>query len=337
MQFLKIGQTDTLKSISKIAGDRNVESILVANSLQRSPSIGQQFTDMCNNVAQTSPDVPLSRKLALLNTFTGQSDLFETVSLFSEASWKVLSNIGCIPGALRIPDSITLPDSYEILGGKGNPVKSTLYSKVINSLQKTGSVDSDIFNEYSVINPASLARTNTSKATSNVFSGFNLPWGKITLYSSLANDSMDFPVYPEELSDGRKATYATMPDMIYQYEPWYVYESSGPRQMEYTFHFHRDMWSGDHRDGMANKLIRFCEACCYPNYTGSVVNTSTAKLYINGACHCSGIVTEVSTKWSGPIGLDGWYLECELTLNMVEVAEQALDFDTVRTMSLIGG
>ena len=47
-------------------------------------------------------------------------------------------------------------------------------------------------------------------------------------------------------------------------------------------------------------------------------------------------MTEVSPKWSGPIGLDGWYLDCELKLSITEIATSPLNFDSVRAKSLIG-
>ena len=58
------------------------------------------------------------------------------------------------------------------------------------------------------------------------------------------NEMLAFPVYPEELDDGVVANYEDMSEMLYQYEPWKVYKSSGPREMTFTFNFHRDMWSG---------------------------------------------------------------------------------------------
>lgn len=337
MQYLKISPTDTLKSLSKIVGDRNVESILVANSIERCPNVGQAFKDRYTRVAAESPDVPIQRKLTLLNKFAGQSDLFENVATFSEDAWKVLSNMGTFPGALAVPETLNLPDSADVLGGAKNPVGELVYSKVVDSLKRTGQVNPNIFTEYSTINPVAFRNQGDGIShNTNMFNGFLLPWGKISLYSELLQEAVDFPCYPEELSDGYKANYSTMPDLLYQYEPWFVYDSSGPRTVEYTFTFHRDMWTGDHRDGMANKLIRFCQAHCFPRYSGSAVDVSLVQLFVGGKIQIRGILTEASTKWSGPIGLDGWHLVCELTLSITEVSQFPLDFDTVRSLGLIG-
>ena len=225
-----------------------------------------------------------------------------------------------------------------MLGGSNSGVTQTIYVKSIKCLTEYGYIDPSIFNEYSTNKPVNLSQyNNTPTSKTDMYNAFNLPWGKIQLYSSLSDSLIDFPVYPEQLSDGAKANFTQMDGIIYQYEPWYTYESSGPREMSYTFHFHRDMWSGNHLDGKANELIRFCEANCYPDYNGSAVHAATVRLYINGAMHISGILTSVQTNWSGPFGQDGWYLECELVLNITEVATAPKTFQSVRQQGLIGG
>ena len=156
------------------------------------------------------------------------------------------------------------------------------------------------------------------------------------MHSYLGNDSIDFPVYPEEIEDGVRANYETMPDLLYQYEPWQLYRSAGPRTGTYTFHMHRDMFTGDHRDGRCNELIRFCQASCYPEYKGAAVYSDISTLYIGGKPFISGIITEVRESWGGPIGLDDWYLECTLAVTFTEVSQQPLNFTTVRQKGLIG-
>ena len=99
---------------------------------------------------------------------------------------------------------------------------------------------------------------------------------------------------------------------------------------------HRDMWTGDHRDGLANKLVRFCEANCFPNYKGSAVQTPTVTLYINGENLITGVLNSAKVDWSGPIGLDGFYLELKLILDITEVSKEALNFNTVKAKGLIG-
>ena len=106
-------------------------------------------------------------------------------------------------------------------------------------------------------------------------------------------------------------------------------------QITFNFHLHRDMWTGDHTDGNAARLVRFCEANCYPDYNGSAVITPTVSMYINGANIITGIMTDTKTDWRGPIGSDGFYLELNLSLTIVEVSPTPLNYRSVMKKGLI--
>lgn len=337
MQFLKISSDTTLKSLASTVGSRNVSSILNANQLSRTPNIGQEYDSVCSSKVSSTSTVTWERKVALLNSYVSDSDVFQTAALLDEDGWKLASSMGTFPNYLQIPESVTLPDSENTLGD-GQPVGDSIYTKAITQMTELHSIDPAIFNEYSN-RKASIVNNfsdSTSLTGSEVFQSFNIPWGDITLYAHLDGTSIDFPVYPEEISDKRTASFDTMPDMLYQYEPWYTYKSSGPRSNSYRFTFHRDMWTGDHRDGKANELIRFCEAQCFPEFSGSNLTVPKVTLYVQGENLITGIVTEVSTNWSGPIGLDGFYLVCELEITITEVSQEALSYSTVKNKPLIG-
>lgn len=333
MQFVSIDKGDTLLDLSNKVGSQNVESILVCNGLTRSRNIGKSFYTMCDSIYKSTVDIPISKKVNLINKYTQDSDIFETVALGSNNSWKLLDIVGTIPGMLQIPSTITIPDSTQVLGN-GINVSKSVYNQTIDQLNKYGWVDPSTFNEYSSIREANLYTNNTINAA-NPFEHFKVPWGQVTLYSSLSGQSMDFPVYPEELEDKVSASYTTMPDLMYTYEPWQIYQNSGPRTNTYTFDMHRDMWTGDHTDGMCNKLIRFCEANCYPEYNGAAINTSTVILYIAGKPHIAGIITDVSKHWDGPIGNDGWYLHVQLEITITEVALQPLSYSVIQSKSVM--
>lgn len=334
MQYILINKGTTLVDLADRVGDRNVETFLAINGLTRAPNIGEQFTSMVANILSTGPTVDWQRKSTILNKFSGDSDIFEEAALLDNNSWKVLDALETFPNRLKVPETITLPSATDILGN-GQGVDSRVYENAMNSLAtQPHTIDPGVFNQYSTIQNTQITGSVSQTSTNTTL--FNLPWGNITLYSSLAGESVDIPVYPEELEDSIKANYTTMPDLLYQYEPWYVYQSSGPRSNSYTFHMHRDMWTGDHRDGKANELIRFCQAACYPEYSGSAVYSDTVTLYVKGSTLITGILTAVDVKWSGPIGLDGYYLEFELVLHITEIAEQALSNSVVRAKPLIG-
>ena len=238
MQLFRIKENIKLSELSDAVGDRNVDSILSANNLKRSPNVGKEFKDVCNAIMKQSSDVTVSRKMSLLNSLTNESDIFESVALQGEDGWKITSAIGTLPGMLKIPDSIVLPDSVDVLGNH-QPVGNRIYKQVMKSLADTGKIDPGIFNEYTGIKDSQLASLSDT-VNHDPFQWFQIPWGKISLYSSLDDEKMDIPVYPEEPGYNTVANYTQMPDILYQYEPWQAYQSSGPRQNSYTFDFHRD-------------------------------------------------------------------------------------------------
>ena len=335
MQFLSISSNTTLSELSDMVGSRNVDNILHNNGLSRVPRIGQAFDNMCARVLEENPNnVTHQRKISILNRFVSDSDVFETAALLGETGWRLLSAIGTFPGMLSIPASIILKGASAILGDNQG-IGSSVYKNTMRCLiDPPHTVDPSVFNKYSSIKSAKLIEY--TQGEQSPFQYFKIPWGEITLYSSLSNESVDFPVYPEQVSDGVKANYIQMPELLYQYEPWQIYSSSGPRANTYEFDFHRDMWNGDHRIGGANNLIRFCMANCYPRYTGSAVHTSTVTLYVKGRSLIRGVLTDVNVNWDGPIGLDGWYLHCKLSLTITEVSEEPLNYDSVREKPLIG-
>lgn len=334
MQFLSISATTRLQDLSDTVGERNVEDVLSLNGLTRTPNIGAQFYNNVSQIQNDTENVDYQRKSTILNTFVQDSDVFEEAALSSELGWKVLSNLNTFPDRLKIPETLSLPDSVDIIGN-GISIGNTVYSQVMEALETPPhTIPPEIFNTYSAITHTTI--TDKLSGSNSPLQWFNLPWGDITLRSSIGGESWDIPAYPEELSDGVVANYSTMPDLLYQYEPWYVYNSSGPRSNTYEFHLHRDMWTGDHTDGRANELIRFCQAQCYPQFNGSAVNVPIVTLYVKGEVLITGIMTECNVDWAGPIGQDGWYLEFTLSLSITEVASQALNYDVIRQKPLIG-
>ena len=332
MQFLKIAKDLTLSALSNVVGERNVDAVLNANSMERSVNVGKAFYDR-----ETTGVVDYQKKMNILNQFVGDSDLFEKAALGSEDDWKVLAQYNSFADAMKIPEEVKLPSSEGVLGN-GEPVSDSVYRKCMESLKSSlHIIDPSIFAEYNAsYSGTSFGVTSDGRIMGNeMFQWFKLPWGEICLYSSLSDEMIYFPVYPEEFDDGRSANYEEMGEMLYQYEPWNVYKSSGPREITLTFQFHRDMWTGDHRDGNANALIRSCEANCFPRYEGSLVNAPLVTMYIHGQNLITGIMTDCKKSWSGPIGLDGFYLVCDLSITIKEVSPEALNYDVVKGMRLI--
>ncbi len=335
MKYLKILKSTKLIDLSEKVGQKNVETVLHLNSLNRTPDIGKEYDRTCKKFVAESANVTWEKKKNILNTLTTDTDVFETASLLGQSGWKLLaSDMNTLPGYIRIPENVEITTAMDILGD-GIKVAKSVFDKVMNGLDSPShDIDPEIFNYYST---GQFGVINTGSGTSSIGSMkyFKLPWGKVSLYSSIADDYVDFPCYPENMQDIIRANYSQMPDVLYQYEPWVVYSSSGPIVNTYTFDIHRDMWD-DHTNGQANNLIRFCEANCYPQYNGSAVHSATVKLYLNGSKLISGVLTDVTVDWDGPLGLDGYYLHFKLSLTIQEVSEEPLNFDVVRNKSLIG-
>ena len=346
MKLLSISNSTTLKQLSDIVGYRNVADVLVANNLPRNPNVGEQFTTVVNNLKSSSSnidyisnqDVMRDRKMTVLKTFMDDSDIFEKACLSTNKEWQVISKLSTFSNYLKLPESVVsnLPSNAYMLGN-GVPVSSTVYNSVMQSLQNGDDIDVSVFNSYEGItaNTMRTASFSADYAKNDVNTWFKIPFHDITLYSNLMDASVDIPAYPEELSDGVSANYDTMGDLLYQYEPWVLYNSSGPREVPFTFHLHRDMWTGDRNDGLANQMIRFCEANCYPAYRGASVNAPIVTLYIRGKAFISGVMTACNVDWSGPLGDDGWYLEFHLNFKIKEVSKIRLDMETQRNKALI--
>lgn len=341
MQYLTITKDMTLWQLINIVGERNIDAVLNANGLERAYNIGEKFYARNAAIKNTGITVDYQKKLSILNQFVGDSDLYEKAAVSAEDDWVLLASYNCFPDAIKIPDGIELPNSIGVWGNN-IAVNDVIYQQCVMSLLRSEgdephTIDQSVFSEYSASYYSGMfMESDVEDGRINAYQWFKLPWKEVFLYSSLSDEVLYFPVYPKGFGDGTSANYDDMPEMLYQYEPWKVYKSSGPREIKFTFeHIHRDMWNGDHRDGMANQLIRGCEANCYPEYNGSLVNYSLVSMYINGENLITGVMTDCNVEWSGPIGLDGFYLVFDLSFTIVEVSPEPLDFTAVRNKGLI--
>ena len=340
MQYLTITNDMTLSDLSAIVGERNVDSVLNINNLERSVNIGREFREANKEYLEKNKDteVDYQTKIQILNQFVGSYDLYEKAALGTEDSWKLLAQYSYFPDAIRIPIEVKLPESEGVLGDL-EPISNVIYEKCLDDLKSAATehqINPKWFTQYDMSSGSMGVTSDGAIRAGEPFEWFAIPWGEVSLCSSLEpSEMLDFPVYPEELDDGVSANYEDMPEMLYQYEPWKVYKSSGPREMTFTFNFHRDMWSGDHRDGGANNLIRGCEANCYPQFDGSLVNVPIVSLYIHGENYITGVMTSCKKHWSGPIGLDGFYLMCTLSFTIVEISPEALGYFPVRRKGLL--
>lgn len=344
MKYLEISKDLKLRELNERVGSRNTPYILAANDLNRVPPIGKAYYEKCDEKLKLDREkrkadenykgVPWQKKATILNNLVDNSDIFEIAALQSEDDWVILEAMNTLPGTLLIPDGIVVTSGSDLLGNE-TPVSKAVYNSVMKDIATYPHiVNPEIFNEYSAIRNVQIITMEDH--SSDVFQWFRLPWGEVSLYSSISGTMMDFPVYPESYQDSKQANYTTMPDLLYNYEPWVVYQGSGPRSNTFLFKMHRDMWTGNHNDGKCNELIRFCEANCYPEYVGSAVYTPTVTLYIGGKSIITGVMTNVEKAFSGPLGHDNFYLYVELSITIQEVADTSLSYSTIMNKPLIG-
>lgn len=336
MKYVSISPDDTLITLTEKVGINNIDQLLADNGLSRVPNIGQVWSQRVEAIQSNTSSVEVTQKISILNTMIPNSDVYEMAALSGPNAWKVIAETNTFPAYLYVSDQIEgeLPESYNLIGN-GISVSPEVYEAVNAQLLSDGSVDDSIFSAFGSVNVPRILATDTVRKAENPMSWFRIPQNEIILYSSITGEAMSIPAYPEDMSDARGASYITMPDLMYQYEPWQMYQGSGPKSGSYAFHLHRDMWTGDHTDGKANDLIRFCQAQVYAEYRGACVVSPTVALYIAGGCVINGVMTNVDVKWSGPRGLDDWYLEFTLTLDITEVSKEALSYSVVRSKALI--
>jgi len=240
----------------------------------------------------------------------------------------VLAATGSLLSTLVIPAAVSISTAADVLGNN-IPVPSVIYDRAMRSLLETDRVNDQVFNEFSTRRDAQVVNVSEIEP---IAQWFPIPWGMITLHSTLGDDHLDIPCYPEEFDDGITATYDTMPDLLFQYEPWQIYKGSGPRVNTYEFTMHRDMWSGNHHDGKCYELIQYCKANCYAEFRGAAVHTAIVTLYIASRVEIRGIMTACNVHWFGPIGQDGQHLACKMSITIVEVAEYPLNYARVRAL-----
>lgn len=125
-----------------------------------------------------------------------------------------------------------------------------------------------------------------------------------------------FPCYPDSVTDSNQASYSSV-SILGRSEPFQYYTGSGPRTVSTAFQFHTDM-CGD--VNYVYKIPDIVESACYPNYGGGIAATK-CHLHIAGNISITGIISNVSTQYSGPI-IDNKYAVIDLSFSVTEVTGQ---------------
>ena len=154
-----------------------------------------------------------------------------------------------------------------------------------------------------------INRTNITQAKKSVY----VPAGvkhtcpdcfiTIDYQGSGSGTTWHFPCYPESVSDSNQASYNGI-SLLGSPEPIQMYSHSGPRSVSVSFTMHSDMCN-DVSASFANdinyiySLTAAIEGCCYAKNEG--VSAVRVVLTIGKNIHICGIISNVSTTYSGPL------------------------------------
>lgn len=164
---------------------------------------------------------------------------------------------------------------------------------------------------------------------------------------TIGNTIIYMPCWPEPFQDQVAAEYST-PAALGSSAPYVVYTKTGARSIQFTFKLHREMLdlpipkltetiaknpekhiNGLFWDHEIDKIIRLIESAVYPNYDGSVAAVRT-QVKIGNTLYISGVMTDQSTNWYGPIGSDLKYKQCDLSFTVLAAEDTMKSYSKVQ-------
>lgn len=178
-------------------------------------------------------------------------------------------------------------------------------------------------------------------------SRFNLVENYVYIYQ--LNKYVIIPTYPEQINDSLGSTFAST-NILSRTAPVYSYSYSGPRQIQFDLHLHRDLMSQLNynnkafiadvglNDDYVDTLIKYLQAMALPTYKvsqvqsaisqGKIVNPPIAAVRFGNSLFIKGIVSgNVGVTYSGAIDRNNKYQEATVSFTIVETDPQ--DADTI--------
>ena len=125
--------------------------------------------------------------------------------------------------------------------------------------------------------------------------------GEVTV--TIDGKTLYMPCYPENITDKTNVNYDEQ-NALGRSEPYQAYNNSGPRSISFTFRLHREMIDGNRE--AVEEIVRWIESAAYPNYNTNVAAVKVA-VKVGKTIYISGIMSDQSTSWDGPIGDDQKY------------------------------
>ena len=156
------------------------------------------------------------------------------------------------------------------------------------------------------------------------------PTGDVTIQIE-GESPLEIPCFPESVSDSTSATWSQEMTTYQHYEPQNTYNKSGPRVVNCTFKIHRAMWDGNQDSGKSEELVAYMQSACYPNYDTQASEPPRVTLIIGKSIRIVGILTNMETTYSGPIGPDNKYDCVDINISITEESDNVLSTDAVRS------
>ncbi len=178
-------------------------------------------------------------------------------------------------------------------------------------------------------------------------SRFNLIENYVYIYQ--LNKYVIIPTYPEQINDSLGSTFAST-NILSRTAPVYSYSYSGPRQIQFDLHLHRDLMTQLNynnkafiadvglNDDYIDTLVKYLQAMALPTYKvsqvqsaisqGKIVNPPIAAVRFGNSLFIKGIVSgNVGVTYAGAIDRNNKYQEVTVSFTIVETEPQ--DADTI--------
>lgn len=131
------------------------------------------------------------------------------------------------------------------------------------------------------------------------------------------------PSYPDDISDSMDSSFNHV-NALGRSAPVFTYSHSGPRSIQFSFNFHRDMFIdiNDKNPNAAEDFIHAIQAIALPKYnlSNKAVEPPLVGIRLGQEIFIKGVVTSsVGVKYSKPILSDEKYAIIEVSFTVSEV------------------
>lgn len=239
-------------------------------------------------------------------------------------------------------------DTFESVAAKFNTTASNLakinnitgnlpkYISEVPALQASASIRVPLLgNGGTSSTPNYYYYENTPKTTASTYAyqsaGLSGTGGSVIIV--VGGVVLNMPCYPKSLSDSVQSSYGGE-SLFTSTEPYKVYNNAGPRTVNVSFQFHREMRGYDN-DSYIDTIINTLQAACYPINDGTM--GVEVKMSIGSHFYIRGIIEgNVTVTPSGPI-IDGKYNVIDVSFTITEITGNNMSFATKRSYGTLVG